>query len=46
MTHAGSNGSNLARRIADTGFNGYPQSENVAAGQSSAAEVVMAWMCR
>lgn len=45
VTHIGSDGSTVAQRIAATGWRGYPQAENVAAGQQSAHEVVMAWMC-
>lgn len=35
----------MAQRIAASGFRGYPQAENVAGGQRSAAEVIYAWMC-
>jgi uncharacterized protein YkwD len=40
----GSDGSDLATRAKRAGFNTYPIGENVAAGQTSALQVVAAWM--
>jgi hypothetical protein len=45
VTHTGSDGSSFAQRIAATGYNTFPQSENVAGGYNSALDVVLAWMC-
>jgi hypothetical protein len=35
----------MKQRIAATGFDTYPQAENVAGGQGSALEVAADWMC-
>ena len=44
MSHTGSNGSDFGSRLSLAGFSFSTAGENVAAGQSSAAEVVSAWM--
>lgn len=44
MTHTGSNGSNAGQRIAQYGYGWSTWAENVAAGQTTADQVVTAWM--
>ena len=44
MTHVGANGNNAGQRIAIYGYGASTWGENVAAGQTTAAEVVDAWM--
>jgi uncharacterized protein YkwD len=44
MTHVGADGSNAGQRIAVYGYGATTWGENVAAGQTTAAEVVDAWM--
>jgi uncharacterized protein YkwD len=44
MTHTGSNGSSAGQRIAVYGYGASTWGENVAAGQTTPAEVVDAWM--
>ncbi|GMH43572.1 hypothetical protein BSKO_11494 [Bryopsis sp. KO-2023] len=46
VTHSGSDGSTMGLRIWErAGFVGSPIAENVAGGQTSARDVVFAWMC-
>jgi uncharacterized protein YkwD len=44
FSHDGLDGSTPFDRIQDAGFTGSPQGENIAAGQSTPAEVVNGWM--
>lgn len=44
MTHTGSNGSNAGQRIAVYGYGAAMWAENVAAGYTTATDVVNAWM--
>ena len=44
MSHTGSDGSNPGQRISRTGYDWRTYGENVAVGQSSAEEVMDAWM--
>lgn len=44
MTHTGSNGSNAGQRVSAQGFFWRSVGENVAAGQTSAQQVMTAWM--
>ena len=44
LTHVGADGSNAGQRIAVYGYGATTWGENVAAGQTTAAEVVDAWM--
>jgi uncharacterized protein YkwD len=44
FSHTGKTGSKMAQRIAREGFKGRKLAENIAAGQSSGAEVFKSWM--
>ncbi|OUD12521.1 hypothetical protein TPSD3_15635 [Thioflexithrix psekupsensis] len=44
MSHTGSNGSKFSDRIEQTGYQYSRAGENVAAGQTSPAEVMNSWM--
>lgn len=44
MTHTGANGSNPGQRMTAAGYKWRTWGENVAAGQTSAAQVVQAWL--
>jgi uncharacterized protein YkwD len=44
MSHTGSNGSDFGSRLSLAGFSYSSAAENIAAGQSSPADVVSAWM--
>ncbi|MFT3851885.1 MAG: CAP domain-containing protein [Ilumatobacteraceae bacterium] len=44
MTHTGADGSNPGQRMTAAGFKWQTWGENVAAGQTSAAQVVQAWL--
>lgn len=44
MSHTGSRGSTVARRVAAQGFHYSSVGENVAAGQSSVAKAMESWM--
>jgi hypothetical protein len=44
MSHTGSNGSTMVDRVVATGYSYLTLGENVAAGQTSAASVINAWM--
>ncbi len=45
FTHAGSDDSSVASRIADAGFDTFPLGENIAAGYGSVRAVALAWAC-
>jgi uncharacterized protein YkwD len=44
FSHTGSDGSQFFERIEWTGYQGQPVGENIAAGQSTASQVVGGWM--
>ncbi|NUT45938.1 MAG: CAP domain-containing protein [Saccharothrix sp.] len=44
FSHTGSDGSTAAQRVTDAGYRYRMMAENIAAGQTSAEEVVRAWM--
>jgi len=44
MTHTGSNGSSVGQRVTASGFYWRSVGENIAAGQTSAQQVMTAWM--
>lgn len=44
MTHLGAGGTNAGQRISDTGYRWSTWAENVAFGQSTPAQVMVAWM--
>jgi uncharacterized protein YkwD len=44
MSHTGTDGSNAGTRISRTGYRWWIWGENVAAGQTSASQVVWAWL--
>ena len=44
FSHTGADGSNVGSRVKDTGYQYSTVGENIAAGQTSAAEVVEGWM--
>ena len=44
FSHTGSDGSTVAERSADAGFDTFPLGENIAAGYRSVRAVVLAWM--
>ena len=44
MSHTGSNGSTCGQRLTAAGYSWRTWGENVAAGQTSAAQVVQAWL--
>jgi uncharacterized protein YkwD len=45
FSHAGSDASSVASRIADAGFTTFPLGENIAAGYASVRAVSLAWAC-
>lgn len=45
FSHTSPNGAAFTAWIAESGFRGWPQGQNIAAGQTSAYDVVMQWMC-
>lgn len=44
FSHTGSDGSTLRQRVPATGYNYYKAGENIAAGQTSVAQVMADWM--
>ncbi len=44
FNHTGSDGSSFSQRIYDTGYNGSPMAENIAAGGTDPASIVDRWL--
>ena len=45
FSHAGSDNSTVASRIAEAGFDTFPLGENIAAGYATVQSVALAWAC-